>query len=57
MSIFRKFWIHHPGADNPVGLLRWLAFQISEFMCDWQPRLEEYALYDKPPERDNDIPF
>jgi hypothetical protein len=49
----RRFWIHHPGPQNPVGPCRWLAFKLSERLYSWHRRLEHYALgYE-----DDGIPF
>jgi hypothetical protein len=57
-----KFWIHHPGADNPVPLWRWALFQWSEWLYSMQCRIawcqrraEHRALYGK--KLDDDIPF
>lgn len=49
-----KLWIDHPAVSNPVGIRRWLAWKIAEFLNDIERRLYNFALY---PDRDDDIPF
>ena len=48
-------WINHPAADGqPVSVLRWLAFQLSQWLYYRSRLLEHWALYGK---TDDEIPF